>query len=113
MQTVPTDGARGAEHEVTDSIRIWIEDGRGAIARGLVDVISEDRGFVSLTDGSGFGSGDSVAVRLSFDRSSPTLAATARILWLRQDGETWEGELEWTHAGPERARLASLIAGLG
>ena len=47
------------------------------------------------------------------DRNSLSLAASAHVLWLRADGETWEGELEWTHTGPERARLATLVAALG
>ena len=107
-ETTPSAGA-----EPVESVRVWIEDGRGSIARGLVEVISEDRAFVRLTEAATVGSGDEVAVRLSFDRSSPTLAATARVLWIRADGETWECELEWTHSGEERARLGSLIAALG
>ena len=113
MQAVQTEAARAAGPDTTESVRVWIEDGRGSIARGLIEVISEDRAFVRLTEGASLGSGDEVAVRLSFDRSSPTLAATARVLWLRADGETWEAELEWTHTGPERARLASLVAAHG
>jgi hypothetical protein len=113
MQMVQTEGARGAGPDLTESVRVWIEDGRGAIARGLVEVISEDRAFVRLTESAALGAGDAVAVRLSFDRSSPTLAATARVLWLRPDGEAWECELEWTHVGPERDRLASLVTALG
>jgi hypothetical protein len=113
MQTGQTDSAREVGPDPAESVRVWIEDGRGAIARGVVDVISEDRAFVRLTDPAELGSGDGVAVRLSFDRDSPSLAATARVLWLRPDGETWEGELEWTHVGPERVRLASLVAAHG
>ena len=113
MQTVHTEDARDAGPDPTEAVRVWIEDGRGAIARGLVDVISEDRAFVRLTESAALGAGDAVAVRLGFDRSSPTLAATARVLWLRPDGDAWEGELEWTHVGPERVRLATLVAAHG
>ena len=94
-------------------MRVWVENGSGLIARGLVDVISEDRAFIRLTEAASVGSGDEVAVRLSFDRNSPTLGATARVLWIRSEGEAWECEVEWTHSGPERARLGSLIAALG
>ena len=113
MQAAQTEDARSAGPDLDESVRVWIEDGRGSIARGVVDVISEDRAFVRLTEPAELGSGDAVAVRLSFDRNSPTLAATARVLWLRPDGDTWEGELEWTHVGPERARLATLVAAHG
>ena len=113
MQAAQIEDARAAGPDPAPSVRVWIEDGRGAIARGLVEVISEDRAFVRLTEDATLDRGDAVAVRLSFDRNSPTLAATARVLWLRPDGETWEAELEWTHTGPERARLASLVAAHG
>ena len=113
MQAVQTEAARAARPDPAESVRVWIEDGRGSIARGLIEVISEDRAFVRLTEAASLDSGDDVAVRLSFDRNSPTLAATARVLWLRADGETWQGEIEWTHTGPERARLATQVAALG
>lgn len=113
MQAVQTEAVRGAGPDPAESPRVWIEDGRGSIARGLVDVISEDRAFIRLTEAIALSPGDNVAVRLSLDRNSPSLAASARVLWLRADGETWEAELEWTHTGPERARLATLVAALG
>ena len=113
MQAVQTEASRPAGPDPAESARVWIEDGRGSIARGLVEVISEDRAFIRLSEGAELGSGDDVAVRLSFDRSSPTLAATARVLSVRPEGETWECEIEWTHTGPERARLASLVAAHG
>lgn len=113
MQAAQTDDGRGAGADPTEAVRVWIEDGRGTIARGLVEVISEDRAFVRLTERAALEAGDAVAVRLCFDRNAPNLAATARVLWLRPDGDAWECELEWTHVGPERARLAALVTALG
>lgn len=113
MQASQAETPHPAGADSAESVRVWIEDGCGSIARGLVEVISEDRAFVRLTEAASVGSGDEVAVRLSFDRSSPTLGAAARVLWIRSEDETWECELEWTHSGPERARLGALIAALG
>jgi hypothetical protein len=113
MQAAQTETGRSPGADPAESVRVWIEDGRGSIARGLVEVISEDRAFIRLTEAASVGSGDQVAVRLSFDPESPTMGAAARVLWIRAEGGSWECELEWTHTGPERARLASLVAGLG
>jgi hypothetical protein len=113
MQAAQTETGRTTGADLAESVRVWIEDGRGSIARGLVEVISEDRAFIRLNDPASVGSGDPVAVRLSFDRESPSLAAAARVLWIRADGGMWECELEWTHTGLERARLGSLVAALG
>ena len=113
MQAVQTEAARAAGPDPVEPVRVWIEDGRGSIARGLIEGVSGDRAFVRLNESAALDSGDDVAVRISFQRNSPTLAATARVLWLRADGETWQGEIEWTHTGPARARLASLVAALG
>ena len=88
-----------------DSVRVWVED-------GLVDVISEDRALVRLTGAASVNAEDRVAVRISFDPNSPTLGVAARVLSIRPEDGAWECELEWTHAGPERARLGSLIAAL-
>jgi hypothetical protein len=95
-----------------DPVRVWIENGDGSIARGLVEVLSVDGAFVRLTAAASVASGDDVAVRIAFSRSSPTLGAAARVVWIRS-GETPECELQWTHSGYAREQLATLVASFG
>jgi hypothetical protein len=104
------------EHSVEvaprDTVRVWIESEDGSIARGVVEVLSEDGGFIRLTDVTALDTGAEVAVRLSCGANSPTLALAARVLWVLSRDETTECELEWM-PGPDRARLARIIAELG
>jgi len=111
MQALPT-GARATVAEPAAVVRVWIEDGQGSIARGMVQAITENRVLVRLAEAASMHSGDDVSVRLSFDRDSPTLGAAARVVRIRANGENSECELEWTNSGPERALLASRIATL-
>jgi hypothetical protein len=98
--------------ESGEPVRIWIEDGAGSIVRGVVEVVSENCALVRLMGEVVMTSGHDVAVRLAFDRNSPTLAGAARILWVRTTGDEAECELEWTHSGPERAELARTVISL-
>jgi hypothetical protein len=111
MPALQTD-AESSGVEAQESIRVWIESADGAIARGLVEVLSEQGAVLSLTHADSVLRGDEVTARLSLDRSSPTLATGARVLWIRSEGETFECEVEWAE-GPERARLAALVTALG
>ena len=113
MQALEADADRFPATGSGEPVRVWIENGDGSIARGLVEVISEDGACIRLTEDASVARGEAVAVRISFDRESPTLAATARVLSVRSNGETSECELAWTHTGPERVRLGALVAGLG
>jgi PilZ domain-containing protein len=112
MQVAETESTGFVQSHVDEPVRVWIESGDGAIARGLADVLSEDGAVVRLAGAPSVAPGDEVAVRIAFGRTSPTLAATARILWIRSANEGAEYELEWTHSGPERESLASYVASL-
>jgi hypothetical protein len=101
-----------AEVAPRDTVRVWIESDDGSIARGLVEVLSEDGAFIQVTDAGSFDTGAEVAVRLSCSANSPTLALAARVLWVLSRDETTECELEWM-PGSDRARLARIIAVLG
>ena len=95
------------------AVRVWIEDGKGSISRGMVQAITETRALVRLSESDAVHSGEDVSVRISFDRDSPILGAAARVLRIRASGAGTECELEWTNSGPERALLSSRIALLG
>jgi hypothetical protein len=105
-----------AEHSVevapSETLRVWIESEDGTIARGVVEVLSENGAFVRLSAAASVDTGAEVAVRLSCGSRSATLGLAARILWILSTDEDTECELEWM-PGPDREALASLIAGLG
>jgi hypothetical protein len=115
MGEVPTMQVAEMEHseEVAprDTVRVWIESGDGSIARGVVEVLSEDGAFVRLTDAASVDTAE-VAVRLSCALDSATLGLAARVLWVLSTEEDTECEIEWM-PGPDRAKLAPLIATLG
>jgi hypothetical protein len=98
--------------ECEEPVRIWIENGEGSIARGVVEVLSENSAVVRLIGAALVTSGNDVAVRIAFSQSSPTLGGAARIRWVHPAGENSECELEWTHSGPERDKLACLVVSL-
>ena len=112
MQVSEVASAAFTRTDVEEPVRIWIESGDGTIARGVADVLSEDGALVRLDGRASAAPGDEVAVRISFSRRSPTLAATARVLWIRSARGEPACELAWTHSGPERERLASFLASL-
>jgi hypothetical protein len=112
MQVSETESDSVTRTDMDEPVRVWIESGDGTIARGVADVLSEDGAVVRLAGPASAPPGDEVAVRIAFGRTSPTLAASARILRIRSAGEEPECELEWTHSGPERERLVSIVASL-
>jgi hypothetical protein len=89
---------------------VWLENGRGPIARGVVELLSSEGAHIRLIGTSAIEPSDELEVRLSLDRDSPSLGATARVLWVQESNDVTECELEWTHSGPERERLEALIA---
>jgi hypothetical protein len=91
-------------------VLMWLEDPSGAIARGTAVDLSRERARIRMTDTASLAPGDDVAVRLSFDQNTDTVAAAGRVLAIRAHGESPVCELEWTSTGPERERLESLIA---
>jgi hypothetical protein len=88
----------------------WLEDGRGPIARGAIELVSSEGAHIRLIGTTSIEPGDELEVRLSFDRGSPTLGATARVLWVQETDDVTECELEWTHSGPQREMLEAMIA---
>jgi hypothetical protein len=78
------------------NVMVWIEDGTGTIARGYADSVSTDGACVRLAERPEFSEGDEVAVRMCFERSAPTVAATARVGWVRADADTVLCDLRWT-----------------
>jgi hypothetical protein len=89
---------------------MWLENGGGAIARGTAVELSPERARIRLSEAASLAPGDDLAVRLSFDRNADTIAAAGRVLAIRANGEGPVCELEWTHTGPAREQLESLIA---
>jgi hypothetical protein len=89
---------------------VWLENGRGPIARGVVELVSSEGAHIRLIATTSIEPDDELDVRLSFDRSSPILGATARVLWVQESDDVTECELEWTHSGPQREQLESMIA---
>jgi hypothetical protein len=109
MQVVPvTSHSSGTDQ--SGPVLTWLENGSGAIARGMAVELSSDRARITLTEAATLAPGDEVAVRLSFDRDTDTVAATGRVLAIRANGEAPVCELEWTHSGPDREQLEALIA---
>ena len=109
MQVVP-ETSHYPGMDPSGPVLMWLEDGRGAIARGTAVDLSNERARIRLTDAATLAPGEEVAVRLSFDRHTDTVAAAGRVLTIRANGEAPVCELEWTHTGPEREQLESLIA---
>jgi hypothetical protein len=99
--------------EQGEPLMVWIEHEDGTIARGLIAVLSVDNALVWLRGAASIVAGHDVAVRIAFSRSAPTLAARARVKWVRRIDETAECELEWTHQGFERDQLSMIVASLG
>jgi hypothetical protein len=76
----------------------------------VVLVLSTEGAHIRVMGDASIEPGDDVDLRLSFDRDAPTVAATARVLWTREENDVVECELEWTHSGPQREQLEALIA---
>jgi PilZ domain len=110
MRALGTD--HSAEIAPRGTVMVWIESEGGSIARGVVEVLSEDGAFVQLSDAPELEPDAAVAVRLRCEPICPTLALAARVLWVLSRDETAECELEWM-PGPDRGRLGPLIAALG
>ena len=89
---------------------VWLESGRGPIARGAALLLTPQGARVRLMGDASVEPGDHVELRLGFEPGAPTLAATARVLLTREANDTIECELEWTHSGPEREQLEAAIA---
>jgi Tfp pilus assembly protein PilZ len=89
-------------------VTVAIENGRGPVSYGVVADISE-RGACVWTDGS-FGVGDEVVVQLRFSQEPVAVPATGSVVWRGGSSKgTVRYGLQWTHTGPQHARLGRLI----
>ena len=78
------------------SMPAWIEDGNGTIFRGVATSVTAEGARIRLPIDPGFEEGTPVALRLSLDPDRPTIAAVARVVWVRSQGGETECGLEWT-----------------
>ena len=111
MNTMNTQSRAGRSED--QPALVWLESEDSAISRGWIEVFSADGALVLLTGAVPLGSGTEVAVRMAFSSAARTLAARARVRWVRTTADGTECELVWTHTGPERVQLAALVASLG
>lgn len=75
---------------------VWIEDDDGTIVRGVTESVTADGARVRLSTEPSFDRGAGVALRICLDPESPTVAATARVSWVRSGGGQAECGLEWS-----------------
>jgi len=87
------------ETQVDRPVAVWIEDGDGAIVRGVAESVTTGGAHVRLAAEPGFGKGAGVALRICFDPEQPTVATTARVSWVRTESGQPECELEWIERG--------------
>lgn len=78
------------------AVPVWIENRDGTIVRGTAESVSANGAHVRLVGTPRFGEGEGVALRMSVHPGSPTVAATARVSWIRSDDGPAECGLEWT-----------------
>ncbi|HUL75986.1 MAG TPA: PilZ domain-containing protein [Vicinamibacteria bacterium] len=88
------------ESEVGRPVAVWIEDVEGTIVRGVAESVTNGGAHIRLAGHPEFGRGAGVALRISFDPESPTVAATARVSWIRAEDGQAECGVEWTGAHP-------------
>lgn len=102
--------AVAVEREPDQRVMVWIEDGTGAIARGVAVSVTAGGTRVRLSETPAFDGGDAVSLRLCFQVGAPTVAMTARVVWVRAAGSTNECGLEWTATPRQRAALDTWLA---
>jgi hypothetical protein len=81
---------------VDSAMPVWIEDGDGTIVRGMAESVTTGGAHIRLAGRPGFGQGAGVALRICVDPESPTVAATARVSWVRGESSEPECGIEWT-----------------
>jgi len=87
---------------------VAMEGARGPVARGLVSNISAGGACLSLAGP--FDVGDDVSLRLSFAQQPQPVPATGRVVWSgAAAGRGARFGITWTHDGPHRQRLETLI----
>jgi hypothetical protein len=95
------------EDQVDRPLAVWIEDGEGTIVRGLAESVTRGGAHIRLNAKPGFGQGSGVCLRICFDPECPTVATSARVSWVRGEGDQAECGVEWTGA---RATLDEWLA---
>jgi hypothetical protein len=81
---------------VASAMSVWIEDREGRVVRGLADSVTAGGARIRLSAMPGFGQGAGVALRICLDPETPTVAATARVSWVRSESGEPECAVEWT-----------------
>jgi hypothetical protein len=92
------------------SVMVWIEDGTGRITRGQADSVSGEGACVRLAEKPDWGEGDEVAVRISFERGTPTVGATARVGAIRPGAGEVLCDLRWNAPADQRSALDEWLA---
>jgi hypothetical protein len=89
-------------------VAVWIEDRDGTIVRGVAESLTSTGVTVALSGPPAFAQGAHVALRMCLQPGSPTVATTARVSWVRGEGEgaRMECGLAWTEA---EGAVASLL----
>jgi len=101
-EDVAVDRAAGLERPV------WIEDREGTIVRGVALSFSKEGLHAQLAALPGFAEGAAVALRLCLEPGAETVAATARVSWVRGENGHVDCGLAWIQAeGPLGEWLAS------
>jgi hypothetical protein len=96
-----------AESPVDRPVAVWIEDGDGAIVRGVAESMTPGGAHVRLAGQPAFGRGAGVALRICFDPERPIVATAARVSWVRSETGGAECGLEWIERGSLQDWLAS------
>jgi len=94
-----------ANHSRELTAMVWIEDRSTRISRGQAAVVTSEGMQVKLSEAPAFGRGDEVAVRLSFERGTATVAVSARVAWVRGALDQVECGLNWSTPPSERRDL--------
>jgi hypothetical protein len=77
-------------------VAVWLEDRDGTIVRGVAESVTAGGARVFLSGEVDLDAGEAVALRICFEPGRPTVAASARVSWIRSGGDRTECGLEWT-----------------
>jgi len=112
MVEVPGRERRRAKRLVPrETVRVDLEFEQGAVAHGVIADISEGGACVA-TEAIATLHGDTVLMHMTFAGEPQAVRATGRIVWMSDGERPIRCGLEWTHVGPQRARLQRLLGGL-
>jgi len=90
-------------------MQVEVETPDGPPITGIVRNVSEGGVGLALHPGTGFHPGDELILQVSADPVGRFLA-TARVVWAQPGGDGAQNlGLQWTHRGPNRDRVATLV----